>query len=148
MHDFDESHPEKKGLSVEDTDFLTRMKEEVVKEDSGHYCLPLPFRNPGVTFPNNRAQAVSRAGTLKKKMLKDKGFQAEYNTFVQNMLNMGFAKKVPDIERNDPNVWYIPHHAVFHPTAATPFLLFLRLVLLSHLCGLSFSLPSRFSSRS
>ena len=116
MHDFNEPHPEKKGLSVEDTDFLTRMKEGVVKQDSGHYCLPLPFRNPGVIFPNNRAQAVSRAGTLKKKMLKDKGFQAEYNIFVQNMLNMGFARKVPDIERNDPNVWYIPHHAVFHPT--------------------------------
>ncbi len=32
------------------------------------------------------------------------------------MLKKGFAKKVDNSHANETNVWYIPHHAVYHPT--------------------------------
>ena len=49
-------------------------------------------------------------------MKKNKQFYTEYNAFVQNMLEKGFAKKVESTNSNENNVWYIPHHAVYHPT--------------------------------
>ena len=117
MHDFNEAQPEKKAMSVEDQKFLNILDEGVIKEDDGHYCLPLPFRNPDVVFPNNRAQAVSRAeGSLKRKMKKDQAFCSEYMGYMKRVIDEGCAIKVPDAEKNDPNVWYIPHHAVFYPT--------------------------------
>ena len=116
MHDFNEVQPEKKALSGEDIEFLRQMDEGIMKEDNGHYGLPLPFRNLNVNMPNNRAQAVSRAeGSLKKRMKGDQKFHSEYTDFMKKVFNEGYVKKVADSEKEDANVWYIPHHAVYHP---------------------------------
>ena len=116
MHDFNEMQPEKKALSLEDEEFLRQMNEGVKRSENGHYILPLPFRNQNPKFENNRIQAVSRAESLKKRLVKDKKFHEEYNQFLQNMFDKGYAKKVSDADAKDENVWYIPHHAVYHPT--------------------------------
>ena len=68
-----------------------------------------------VIMPENRDQALQRARSLKRKMMKEEGFRKEYSTFVEKLLASGYAEKVPE-ERLRERAWYLPHHGVFHPT--------------------------------
>ena len=68
--DFSENHvfAEGKGLSVEDRQFL-RMTEEGTVFRDGHYEVNLPLQNPTVFVPNNRALAVQRLKSIKKRFV-------------------------------------------------------------------------------
>ncbi|KAJ8358213.1 hypothetical protein AAFF_G00022370 [Aldrovandia affinis] len=68
-------------------------------------------------MPNNRALAEQRALNIKKKLQRDQSFQEDYVSFMGDVINKGYAVKVPDEElsRGDGKVWFIPHHGVYHP---------------------------------
>lgn len=68
--EFPEQNTERKSLSHEDQQFLALMQDSIHKKE-GRYQLPLPFRNPDPLFPNNRAYALHRLNSIKKKMQKD-----------------------------------------------------------------------------
>ena len=119
MHDFVEAQPEKKALSGEDVKFLELMDEGIKRESDGHYSLPLPFRNSNINLSSNRAQVVHRIGSQKKKRKRDPKYHEEYNEFMRNLIKEGFAIKVDVSEKGDDDVYYIPHHAVYHPIKGT-----------------------------
>ena len=85
--------------------------------DNGHYSMPLPLKQPVPRLPNNQAQAISRLNLLKKKFNRDEKFRSEYTSFMEEIIAQGYAETVNEQEtQNDRhNVWYIPHHGVFHP---------------------------------
>lgn len=62
-HDFNESTPEKKGLSREDIQFLEITENSATLED-GHYSLKLPFKKENVSLPSNRSVAKQRLESL------------------------------------------------------------------------------------
>ena len=109
--DFVEEHSERQGLSIEDRQFLELMSSSVTKVD-GHYQLPLPFKNPAVTMPDNKLQAMSRLDSVKKKMLNNEDYCKEYTEFINTLLEKGYAKESGDSEPGKS--WYIPHHGVYH----------------------------------
>ena len=53
-------------ISWEDKKFLNLMKR-TTRIVSGHYELPLPFKDDDATLPNNRYQALQRLKHLKNK---------------------------------------------------------------------------------
>ncbi|KAK3726857.1 hypothetical protein QZH41_010519, partial [Actinostola sp. cb2023] len=57
------------SLSQEHKEFLS-IADQGTRRVDGHYELPLLFRDPNVVMPNNRVQAVKRAGWQRKKMLR------------------------------------------------------------------------------
>ena len=100
-------------IYVEDRRFLTIM-QEIRHRDDGHYELPLPFKHD-VTLPNNRTLALKRLGGLKRKLITDQNYRTDYVTFMDNLLENGYAEKVPPDETPaHGSIWYIPHHAVYH----------------------------------
>ncbi len=60
---------------------------------------------------------MQRALNLKKKFKKNSSFHEEYSNFMNDMFKKGHAIKVPTphLSRQDGQVWYIPHHGVYHP---------------------------------
>nr|XP_027209100.1 uncharacterized protein LOC113802692 [Penaeus vannamei] len=74
--------------SVEDKLFTVKVSESI-RQESGKYILNLPFRNK-FRLPNN----------------------------LENYISKGYAELVPTtlLDRDDGRVWYMPHHAVHHPT--------------------------------
>ena len=116
--DFSENHAfaEGKGLSVEDRQFL-RMTEEGTVFRDGHYEVNLPLRNPTVFVPNNRALAVQRLKSIKKRFGSDPSYKMKYVNFIDDLFVKGHASQVPEGElaRNDGQVWYLPHFGVVHP---------------------------------
>lgn len=64
----------------------------------------------------NRCVAEQRLQSLKRKFDKNASFKADYVTFLKDMIQSGYAELVPENQLMDnENVWYIPHHGVYHP---------------------------------
>ncbi|XP_030843475.1 uncharacterized protein LOC115924777 [Strongylocentrotus purpuratus] len=79
-------------VSHDDRKFMQKMKDGIHRRDDGHFEMPLPLKTD-VQLPNNKP------------------------TFMENIIEKGYAEKVPDEELDLDNkaVWYIPHHGVYHP---------------------------------
>ena len=116
--DFSEEFIPGSGLSKEDRRFLAITREGITQLENGHYELPLPLKNPNVVLPNNRESAFRRLLQLKR-FLADGRYRDNYVTFMENMIEKGFAEKVKQgasslSDMQQRNLWYIPHHRVYH----------------------------------
>ena len=80
----------------------------------------MPFREDNPIFPNNRSQALKRAEGVKRKMMKDTAFHDEYTKFMMKLVNTGYARKAVSHSSEVDSCWFLPHHAVFHPTKKNP----------------------------
>ena len=104
--------------------------------DNGHYELPLPLKNPAVKLPDNNKLAARRLNKLKKRFLANDQYLRDYVTFIENVISSGYAERISQNtninemikighERDlssglkAANVWYIPHHGVYHPKKPT-----------------------------
>lgn len=108
---------DKLEMSGEDRQFMDSVSQSV-KLVNGHYSIGLPLKNKNITFPNNRAVAVQRVGSLKRKLLRNQEFHQDYTKFMTETIEKGYAKEVPyaEIDKESGRIWYIPHHGVYHPT--------------------------------
>ena len=113
--DFHDTLEERK-YSQEDMQFISIMKEGIHQREDLHLEMPLPLKNPAFCFPDNREVAVKRLQGLKRRMARDPKFREEYELFMDEMLEKGYAEAVPAGEQErDGHVWYVPHHGVYHP---------------------------------
>ena len=108
-------HSEEKSPSIEDKKFLQLMDEGCYKKN-GQYHMPLPLKNND-GLPNNRKMAEQRLKSIERKFANDATFREQYKGFIDNLIEKGYATIV---EEDEPEpevgmVWYLPHHAVFHP---------------------------------
>lgn len=114
--DFSERHVEGQSPSHEDRKFLDVMKHNIRQLPDGHYEMPLPFRNEAITLPNNKYLATIRLKHLKRRLLKDKQYCSQYTEFMTDLIEKGYAEAVPpDMTPRNGQLWYIPHHGVYHP---------------------------------
>ena len=107
--DFPEEKTEKISLSQEDHQFMDLMQDSIDKV-KGHYCLPLPFRSRDPILPSNKAYALHRLASIKRKMQKDELFKSDYCKFMNTLLEKGYA--IESDETPEGRTWYIPHFGV------------------------------------
>lgn len=111
--DFADSKHGDIGVSQEDIQFLNFMESGVTVNSRGHLEMPLPFKSRP-NLANNRKLAVVRLSHLKKRLDQDPVYKGNYCQFMDEMLQDGDAELAT--EKPGPGeVWYIPHHGVFHP---------------------------------
>ena len=111
------------AMSFEDRRFCEIMEKGSYKNGQGNWVMPLPFRSPDVTMPNNRDHAVHRLRNLLKTLKRKPQMMKDYVEFLGKMFSRGHAIEVPkgDLTANEymgkPNqqVWYLPHFGVYHP---------------------------------
>ena len=115
--DLSERKSDEVALSQDDRKFLTKMKDGIHQRCDGHFVMPLPFREAEPNLPNNKIQALQRLKQLKGRFKKNPKYHSEYDVFMNNIIQSGYAERVPESELhvNDDCVWYIPHHGVYHP---------------------------------
>ena len=103
-------------LSKEDQRALDIMNGSV-KLTEGHYEVALPWKKTFAKLPNNRTIAERRLKFLKKRLDKDPKVLTNYSNYVEDLVAKGYGRKVPEAQLNpkDGNIWYLPHHPVFHP---------------------------------
>ena len=82
------------GMSREDLKFMNTVEGSFIQCEEVHYQVRLPFRNQSLVLPANRCQAERR--TLpESKFPKDAIFQEDNATSLENVIQEGFAEKVP-----------------------------------------------------
>ena len=109
------SADDKPEMSQEELRFLKVLNSTAVLKE-GHYEMALPFRDREVAVPNNRVQAEQRALWLKRKLHSKKDLYADYKAFMAEILEKGYARKVPAHMQGINCVKrYIPHHGIYHP---------------------------------
>ena len=113
-HDFNEVSQKGSPYSYEDQKFLKQMRDGI-KQDNGHYELPLPFKNDNPKLSNNKSAAIKRFNGLRAKMLKNDQYRKDYLKFMNDLLEKKHAERVPDDELQNEQAWYLPHHGVYHP---------------------------------
>jgi len=103
------------SYSAEDRKFLAIAKDGIHQREDGHYELPLLLKDE-CNLPFNRTAALRRLNYLKKRFdsPKFKQYKEDYVEFMRNVIDYGYAERVQDHNETD-KVWYIPHHAVYHP---------------------------------
>ena len=78
-------------MSVEDERALRTM-EESSKKVSGHYQIPLPWRQQPPYLPNNRILADRRLQLLKKKFLHHHKLFESYRATIHDYISKGYAQ--------------------------------------------------------
>ena len=90
------------------------MQSNIRQSESGHYILPLPFKSPKPSLPNNKRAALIRLNHLKKKLMANPEYFEHYKMFMADIIEKGDTEKVTG-NGKDGKVWYLPHHGVYHP---------------------------------
>ena len=100
-------------ISCDDRKFLHIVERGTVKKN-GHYVHPLPFRDQELFMPNNKQQAVKRLMGLKRRFIRDDKFFLDYKKYLNDLLEKGYIRRCNEAPTG--KTWYIPHHAVYHPS--------------------------------
>ena len=91
------------SLSCEDRKFIDTMEIGIHKNETGHWEMPLPFRQTEVRMPNNRNQAVHRLNGLLRMLKKKPQMEKDYVDFMDKILSKGHASPVPQEEVTSKN---------------------------------------------
>ena len=102
-------------MSIEDCKAKEIMDQSATLVN-GHYQNRLPFREEFLSLPDSVPTSEKRLTWLKRKMQGDPVFHAKYSSVVEKYRTEGSSRQVHDDElaKLKP-VWYLPHHAVWHP---------------------------------
>ena len=112
--DFRDTQKEEKPMSQDDLLFLDKISDGIHQQEDGHYSMPLPFKSRP-NLPNNRHTAVKRFEHLSRRFRSDPKYYRDYKKFMTEIIERGDAEKIPPDEAEKEQVWYIPHHGVYHP---------------------------------
>ncbi|XP_076043736.1 uncharacterized protein LOC143026841 [Oratosquilla oratoria] len=82
---------------------------------NGKYDIPLPMKEKPIIVPDSEPMAFERLQRLKRKF-KDNEYYRQYDQFMINLLDKGYAEEVPTCDVKNQQAWYIPHFRVRHPT--------------------------------
>ncbi|XP_064629277.1 uncharacterized protein LOC135488566 [Lineus longissimus] len=106
----------KREPSVEDKQFSEIIQNSMEYRD-GRYYTDLPFRESDVKLPSNWQQAMDRLLALRRKLKKSEDYCRDYTTFMNNLLEKGYAERVEDCcsKVEEGKQWYIPHHGIYNP---------------------------------
>ncbi|KAK3728019.1 hypothetical protein QZH41_000113 [Actinostola sp. cb2023] len=115
--DFNEVNDNQQSLSHDDRRFIQKVKEGIHKRQDGHYEIPLPLKENTINLPNNKQLALSRLVRLKGRLKSNERYRSHYQAFMNETIGKGYAERVPtaELSLDDGQVWYIPHHGVYHP---------------------------------
>jgi hypothetical protein len=83
------------------------------KDVTGRFIVKLPSRNDVIELGDSYNLAKKRFLNLESKLIKNKQFQIDYGNFIREYRNLGHMENVPLIEINNPDCYYLPHHAVY-----------------------------------
>lgn len=112
--DFPERAGEEDSVSQDDLQFLSIMRENITQRDTGHYEMPLPFKER-LKLPNNKICALHHLNGLARRLKKNETYYKDYMNFMDDIISRGDSEKVPEEEFDNSPAWYIPHHGVYHP---------------------------------
>ena len=106
-------------MSVEEKSALQTVKESLTQED-GRYQVGIPWksgREPDMK--SNYNMAMKRLICMERKLQKQPTTAENYQSIINDYLDKGYVRKIPDGEKEPNSCWYLPHFAVLRPDKNT-----------------------------
>ena len=75
--------------------------ERSVTVVDGHYEMDIPFKPEHSYLPDNQSVAGKRLQSLTKRFLRDPDLHARYKDGIPELLDKGYAEKVPEQDTED-----------------------------------------------
>ena len=111
---FDSSKNETLQLSREQERFMNHAKSNIILNDSNHFEMKLPLKNPELKMHSNKSQAMQRLDCLVRKLSKDEKLHNDYVVYMNSLIENGFAEKVANAEIDQrTDCYFMPHHGVY-----------------------------------
>mgnify|MGYP000497766209 CR=1 FL=1 len=100
----------------EDELILESLEKTTCKVD-GSYQVRLIWKDFNTNLPDNRAVAERRLHLLEKRLESDPELNAKYRKAIDDDLQKGYIKKLPEQELSQANrrVWYLAYYPVLSP---------------------------------
>ena len=114
-HEFNDSSVLTEKQMSQDDMKAVRLMDQSIRLVDGHYEMAMPFKNSSLCLPDNKILAEHRLQLLKKRFSRDQELYYKYSQFMADLIKKGYAEEVPLYQINQPLVWYLPHHPVYHP---------------------------------
>ena len=113
-HDPGQCQP--KGLSKQETEEYKVIYNSCQNVEQ-QWMVPYPWKTDPATLLDNKVQAEKVLYTTERKLAKNEQCSKAYDHNIQEMVEMGFARRLSEEERNGYKgpVHYISHHAVIKP---------------------------------
>ncbi|XP_044013986.1 uncharacterized protein LOC122856373 [Aphidius gifuensis] len=92
--------------------------QHVTRNEVGRYIVALPFKQPVNQLGETRSIAIKRLNSLEKKLQTNPMLKIQYNTVLQEYLDLGHMSEVPDKQLQEDG-FYLPHHAVIKEESQT-----------------------------
>ena len=89
------------------------------RDADGRFYIELPFSVTNCDFSYSKSFALSRFHLLEKRFVKNPSLQASYKEFIAEYLRLGLIERVPAIELDKRETYYLPHHGVVKESSLT-----------------------------
>ncbi|XP_066603091.1 uncharacterized protein [Prorops nasuta] len=100
-------------LSPEEEMCEAQFRESHRRDSNGRYEVKLPIKEPMPRLASEtRSMAVSSLKSLHRRFNKDPTLANAYKEFMRVYQELGHMTRISDNDLDNPEAWYIPHHAV------------------------------------
>ena len=113
--DFQDLYDDREVLSVEEREWLAKVKSTVHKDEAGHFEIGLPKGHIGGSLPDSFPAAKRRLESLRCRLRRDPELFDAYKDVMVSLEKDGYAVRVDEEKGVSGPVWYLPHHAVRQP---------------------------------
>ena len=87
--------------------------------DGEHYEVAVPWKGDRPNLMNNRSQAEKRLYSTEQKLQGNNDVRKAYQKVIEEYLQKGYIRRVPNDEPKPPNEWLLPHFPVIRPERST-----------------------------
>ena len=110
---------EKTMLSDSEKYCQNHFEQSTERDPVGRFIVKIPFKNSLEKLGDSRRMALNRFKTCENKLNKNSELKKEYNSFMQEYLDLGHMKEVKDENEQNKDGYYMPHHAIFKNSVTT-----------------------------
>ena len=93
--------------------------KDSLKFDGKNYEVAVPWKNNQPSLTNNRLQAEQRLISTEQKLNKIPEVKVAYQQVIDEYLQKGYIRRVPEDEPKPENEWLLPHFPVIRPERST-----------------------------
>ena len=106
------------SLGIREVNEVQEAFSDDISFNGERYSVRLPWKVGHATLPTNYDNSSSRLRGQVRRLRKEPGLLAEYDSIIREQLQSGIIERVPELDTAD-RVHYLPHHAVIRKDAVT-----------------------------
>lgn len=106
-------------LSPDEVKCESIYKNQTVRDNSGKFVVPLPFKRTELDFGDSYTQAFRRFLYLESRLYKNPSLHQGYSDFMNEYIEQNYISEVSSSDYHSTSAFYLPHHCVIKPDSVS-----------------------------